>query len=91
MKNIKSKDKIIINAYTSAKDKNMDEASARNISINLLMFLKKNINKKEAIKYIDTLINNFFLNESNCDFKKKCMNCFQEKKGCFKNFNIRKE
>mgnify|MGYP007063373894 CR=1 FL=1 len=86
MKNIKSKDKIIINSYISAKDKNMDEAAARNIAINLLMFLEKNINKKEAIKYIDDLINNFFLKKSNCNFKEKCMSCSSYKKGCFENF-----
>ncbi len=86
MKNIKGKNKIIINAYISAKDKNMNEASARNIAINLLMFLETNINKKEAIKFIDSLINNSFSNKSNCDFKEKCMICLHDKKGCFKNF-----
>lgn len=89
MKNIKEKNKIIINAYVNAKDKNLSDISARNIAITVFMHLETNTNKKEAIKYVDNLINKTFVTNSNCNFKEenRCIYCLRDKKGCFKNFD----
>ena len=86
MKNIKEKNKIIINAYVNAKDKKLNDISARNIAITVFMYLETNTNKKEAIKYVDNLLNKTFAAKSNCDFEEKCKACLRDKKGCFQNF-----
>jgi len=78
--------KVLIATYLSAKEKKIDEYSARRMVTNLLLHFEKNLQKKIAIKYIDKLINNIEFNKltSACAPTEACKACFKKGTGCFK-------
>ncbi|MBT3939020.1 MAG: hypothetical protein HOF44_04865 [Pelagibacterales bacterium] len=81
--------KVLIATYLSAKEKKIDEYSARRMVTNLLLHFENNFQKKHAIRVIDDLINKLNNNNSllNCEPSKKCKACFKNDTGCFQEDN----
>ncbi|MBT4109733.1 MAG: hypothetical protein HOE34_06315 [Pelagibacterales bacterium] len=84
--------KVLIATYLSAKEKKIDEYSARRMVTNLLLHFENNFQKKHAIRVIDDLINKLNNNNSllNCEPSKKCKACFKNDTGCFQEDNNKK-
>jgi hypothetical protein len=81
--------KVLIATYLSAKEKKIDEYSARRMVTSLLLHFENNFPKKRAIRVIDDLINKLNNNNSllNCEPSEKCKACFKNDTGCFQEDN----
>lgn len=81
--------KVLRATYLSAKEKKIDEYSARRMVTNLLLHFENNFPKKRAIRVIDDLINKLNNNNSllNCEPSEKCKACFKNDTGCFQEDN----
>lgn len=91
IKSIEKHYKILIATYLSAKEKKLDEYSARKMVISLLLHFEKDLQKTIAIKQIDKLINNIEINRltTECVPTEQCKICFKKDMGCFQKINYR--